>query len=150
MEWEKFVTKTIELMGFEDFRVEAREDERRGAVFIYESAELLKEHLPVFVESLNHVLQLAARRDRSQPLFFDVNNYRLERENLIGELAKAAAKKAVATKGSVPLPAMNSYERRIIHVALAVHPEVTTESIGAGRERYVVVKPIGQLDSRPS
>jgi predicted RNA-binding protein Jag len=37
---------------------------------------------------------------------------------------------------------MNSYERRIVHVELAIHPEVTTESMGVGKERYVIVKPI--------
>ena len=37
---------------------------------------------------------------------------------------------------------MNSYERRLVHVELAVHPSVTTESAGEGRERYVIIKPI--------
>jgi spoIIIJ-associated protein len=75
-------------------------------------------------------------------LFLDINRYRQERENLITELAKAAAKKALATKGEIPLPAMNSYERRLVHVALAVHPDVMTESAGAGKGRYVIIKPI--------
>ena len=38
---------------------------------------------------------------------------------------------------------MNSYERRLVHVELAIHPDVTTESIGAGKNRYVIIKPIG-------
>ena len=39
---------------------------------------------------------------------------------------------------------MNSYERRLVHTALAIHPDVTTESVGEGKERYVVIKPIGK------
>jgi predicted RNA-binding protein Jag len=29
-----------------------------------------------------------------------------------------------------------------VHMELAVHPEVKTESAGEGKERYVVIKPI--------
>lgn len=129
-------------MGFRDFHVEVRE-ERRGTVFIYDNQALVKEALPALVASLNHVVQLVGRKHGIPPVIFDVNNYRQERENLIVELAKAAAKKVHMTRAEVPLPVMNSYERRIVHTALAVHPEVTTESVGEGKERYVVVKPVG-------
>ena len=37
---------------------------------------------------------------------------------------------------------MNAYERRLIHVEIANHPDLKTESIGEGRERRVVIKPI--------
>lgn len=139
---EALVKKIIEFMGFSDFRVEIKPDQRRGSVFIYDSPALVKENLPMLVESVNHVLQMIARKNSEPPIFFDINNYRQERENLIAELARAAAKKVLQTKAQVPLPAMNSYERRLVHVELAIHPEVTTESIGVGKERYVVVKPI--------
>ena len=39
---------------------------------------------------------------------------------------------------------MNSYERRIIHVELASRPDVATESVGLGRARYVVIRPIDE------
>jgi spoIIIJ-associated protein len=48
----------------------------------------------------------------------------------------------VATKVAISLPSMNSYERRIIHTALAIHPDITTVSMGEGKGRYVVIKPI--------
>ena len=37
-----------------------------------------------------------------------------------------------------PMPA---HERRIIHLTLADHPDVTTESIGVGETRKVVILP---------
>lgn len=139
---ETLTKKLVELMGFRDYRVEIREDERRSQVFIYDNPTLVKENLPVLVESLNHLFQLVAKKNNQAPIHVDVNNYRQERENLIAELARAAAKKATQTKEPVSLPAMNAYERRLVHVELAIHPEVTTESTGTGKERYVVVKPI--------
>ncbi len=140
--WETLTKKMVELMGFRDYRVEIKPEEKRGELFIYDGGNFLKEQLPSIVESLNHLFQMIARKNNAEIIFLDVNNYRQERENLIAELARAAAKKAVATKAEIPLPAMNSYERRIVHVALAVHPEVMTESMGEGKERYVIVKAI--------
>ena len=134
--------KIIELMGFDDYTFELDEEHRHGRIFIHNHPSLVKEHLPAILESLNHLVQLVAKKENETPFFFDVNNYRREREELISELARAAARKAVVTKKSISLPAMNSYERRLIHVELAAHPEVTTESAGADRERYVIVKPI--------
>lgn len=139
---EQLTQKIVEFMGFEDYRVEAKPDQKHGAIFIYDNPILVKENLPVLVESLNHLLQMIAKKQNQSPIFFDVNNYRQEREKLIAELARAAAKKVLLTRGKISLPAMNSYERRLVHVELAVHPEVTTESAGVGKERYVVVKPV--------
>ncbi len=142
MENLEFVKKVIEYMGFKDYRVEVKPDQKRGSVFIYDSPTLVKESLPVLVDNLNYLLQMAMKKNSEPPIFFDINNYRQERENLITELARAAAKKALTTKEKISLPAMNSYERRLVHLELSIHPEVMTESVGAGRERCVVIKPI--------
>ena len=141
---EAFVKKTIELMGFDDYTIEIDEEHRHGKIFIHNNPVLVKENLPAILDSINHLAQLIAKKENQGPAFFDVNNYRRERENIIIELARAAARKAVATKEEISLPAMNSYERRIIHVELASRPDVATESAGAGHSRYVVIKPIGE------
>ncbi len=140
--WELFIKKTLDLIGFRDYNLEIKIDEHRGSVFIYEDQEVIKENLPAIVDAMNHVLQMVAKKNRAESIFLDVNNYRHDRERLIAELARAAAKKAMSTKTEISLPAMNSYERRLVHVELAVHPNVKTESAGEGKERYVIIKPI--------
>jgi len=142
--WDTIAKNMVEFMGFRDYKIEVKPEERRGSLFIYDGGDMLKENLPSIVESINHVFQMIAKKNNTELFFLDVNNYRQERETLIAELARAAAKKALTTKGEVSLPAMNSYERRLIHVALAVHPEVVTESAGEGKERYVVIRPIAK------
>lgn len=137
---ETFVKKIIERMGFSDYKLEVDAAHRHGFAFIHDDPALIKENLPVLVANINYLLQLFARKQNEPAFFLDVNNYRRERENLIVELARAAARKVVATKEEIALPVMNSYERRLAHLELAHHPEVTTESIGKGRERYVVVR----------
>lgn len=140
--WETFLQNLITLLRLNDYTLEIDAEHRHGTLFIHEDLSLIQENLPVLVESINHVIQLVARKNNQPPIFLDINNYRRERENLIIELTRATARKVLATKQEIPLPAMNSYERRLAHLELAVHPDVTTESFGRGRNRYVVVKPI--------
>ena len=140
VQWKEFITNTMTLAGFTDWKAEVDEEHKHGTVFIHDTPALIKENLPALVESFNYLIQLIAKKNDQPPIFLDINNYRRERETLITELARAAARKVLATGEAISLPAMNSYERRIVHVALAVHPEVFTESVGAGKERYVVVK----------
>jgi predicted RNA-binding protein Jag len=148
--WETLAKNIVEGMGFRDYRIDIKPEEKRGSLFIYDGGNFIKENLPSIVESINHVFQMIAKKNGAELFFLDVNNYRQERENLIAELARAAAKKAMATKAEVTLPAMNSYERRLVHVELAVHPEVTTESVGEGKERYVIIRPIGLEKKTPA
>jgi spoIIIJ-associated protein len=140
--WEPTIKKIVEGMGFRDYRLELKLDENRGSLFIYENEVWMKENLPMVVDAVNHLLQMVAKKNQTKGIFLDINNYRQERESLIGELARAAAKKVMITKAEVQLPTMNSYERRLVHVELALHPEVKTESVGEGKERYVIIKPV--------
>ena len=140
--WEPTIKKIIEGMGFRDYRLDLVIAENRGSLFIYENEVWLKENLPMVVDAMNHLLQMVAKKNQAKAIFLDINNYRQERESLISELARAAAKKVTATKEEVQLPSMNSYERRLVHVELALHPEVKTESVGEGKERYVIIKPV--------
>lgn len=142
MDWQLFANNILRNIGFQDFRVEIDPEHRHGNIFVYDDPGVSKEQIPSFVESLNHLAQLIAQKNGEEGFFFDINNYRKEREGLIIELAKAAARKVVATKQSISLPVMNSYERRLVHVELAANPEVKTESEGGPRERYVVIRPV--------
>lgn len=139
-QWNTIIKTIVDFLGFKDYRIEMDAERRRGSLFVYDSPGLVKENLPMLVDSLNLLMQLIAKKNGEPAIVIDINNYRQERENLISELARAAAKKVLATKQEVSLPAMNSYERRLVHMALAVHPEVKTESIGEGRDRYVIIK----------
>lgn len=141
--WEPFLKNLVERMGFGDFKTEVDLAHRNASIVIYEQPPGFRDYIPLFVESLNHLSHIIAEKHGESAMFIDVNNYRKEREKLLSELARAAARKVVATKEPVTLPAMNSYERRLIHMELAGRPDVLTESEGNGRERYVTVRLVG-------
>ncbi|MBI2013459.1 MAG: hypothetical protein HYS87_01385 [Candidatus Colwellbacteria bacterium] len=129
----------VESMGFREVSAEHDPAYRKVSIVVGDDPNISK-YLPTLVVNLNHVARLISKRLDLGPVVVDVNNYRKERDILIIDLAKAAARKAVATKEAVQLPAMNAYERRLVHTELSIRPDVTTESSGEGKERFVVVK----------
>lgn len=133
------VKKLLELIGLNDLSVDFDPEGRRVIVFANEG-EYFNRQLPGFITDLEHLVRLLAKRAGTGVFYVDVNNYRKERERIIADLAKAAARKVLVLKQEVRLPAMNAYERRLIHVELSMHPQVTTESTGEGSSRCVVVK----------
>ncbi len=135
----KQISKLIELMGFSAFQIEVDPETKLFSVSI-EDAAITATRLPILVLNINRVARLIAKRHGDHPVVIDINNYRRERERLILELARAAARRAAATGEPVNLPIMNAYERRLIHAELSMRPDVATESVGEGRERYVIVK----------
>jgi len=128
-------------MGFNELRVEADEESRKIMIFINDRV-VGRESLPMLVLNLERIARLMAKKLDHPPIIIDVNHYKKEREGLIVKLARAAARKAAATGEDISLPAMNAYERRIVHTELSVRPDVQTESTGESRSRHVVVKPI--------
>ena len=141
-QWEQFIKELFVRMGMAEARLEVDPDGRRISVFINDEYVPIKQSIMEIVGAVNYIVQLVARREGWEQVFVDVNNYRRERERIILDLARAAAKKAQMTKQEVSLPAMNAYERRLVHVELAMRPDVKTESVGGGKERYVVIKPL--------
>ncbi|MDP3901649.1 MAG: R3H domain-containing nucleic acid-binding protein [bacterium] len=135
------IKKFLELIGFNDYTVNCDTENRKITIFINEG-DWLKKWLPQLVLDIDHLAKLMAKKEGVDKVFIDVNNYCVEREKLIVELAKAAARKVLINKQEVQLPAMNAYERRLVHVELATRPDVKTESSGDGHERHVVVRPL--------
>lgn len=103
-----------------------------------------KELIPAFQELCRRLLGV---QDTSQDkegekvrVFFDIQGERQKREEKLKELAQAAARKVRREKKDLGLPPMNSFERRIIHFEISLFPDLTSESIGEGSERRVVIK----------
>lgn len=136
--------KLKKIIGFLSLRnviIDVDEAGRRIGVTTDED-EWFDRHVPELVSELKYLSTLLARKTGEPSFVIDINNYRKEREKLILEIAKAAAQKVLVTKEEVRLPAMNAYERRLVHVELAMRPDVKTESAGEGKDRCVVIRPI--------
>lgn len=95
------------------------------------------------LSSLQYIIRLimAHRRKAWVPIMIDVEGYRQRRYEALQALARRVAEQ-VKTKGApIALRPMPAYERRVVHLTLADHPDVTTESIDTGGMRKVVIYP---------
>jgi len=75
------------------------------------------------------------------PITIDVEGYKQRRCDSLRALAQRLAEQVKVKKAPFTLEPMPAYERRIIHLALADHPDVATHSIGFGEARKVVIEP---------
>lgn len=74
-------------------------------------------------------------------LSLNVNDYRERRETTLKALADSAVTQVLATQNPHSLPPMPASERRLIHLYLADHPQVSTTSEGQGYHRYIIISP---------
>jgi spoIIIJ-associated protein len=74
-------------------------------------------------------------------LTLNAGDWRERRGESLEAMALHAISKVVATGTEVEMPPMSPSDRRIIHLALKDHPEVTSESSGEGNFRRVVIRP---------
>lgn len=70
----------------------------------------------------------------------DIAGYKSKRERNIMYEAKKIAREVSKTKVDAKLDPMNSYERRIVHTAIADFKHIETESEGEDPNRCVVIK----------
>jgi spoIIIJ-associated protein len=71
----------------------------------------------------------------------NVGDYRQKEEDYLKNLAFAAAQRAKETGEPQNLYNLKAWQRRVVHMALSEDSEITTESVGEGEERFLVVKP---------
>ena len=75
------------------------------------------------------------------PIVLDVENYKQRRCEGLRILANRLAEQVKTKKTPFSMEPMPAFERRVVHLALADHPDVTTESTGFGESRKVVIIP---------
>ena len=93
--------------------------------------------------ALQYITRLIASRElqRRANIVLDVEGYKSRREQMLQKLAKRMANQALQMGRTVSLEPMSPYERRIVHLTLRDHPDVSTQSVGEGDRRKVTIVP---------
>jgi len=84
-------------------------------------------------------LILTHRTGAPAPITLDVEGYKERRYTALRALAQRIADQVRNRHMAFSLEPMPADERRIIHLALADYPDITTESVGEGDSRKVMV-----------
>lgn len=95
------------------------------------------------LEALQIVLSLALSKkmDKFIRVSIEVGDYKKNRTDWLESIAARAKEQVLLENREVALPALKSWERRIVHMMLQNDEEVTSESVGEGKNRTLIVKP---------
>ncbi len=96
------------------------------------------------LDALQELTRLAATAETGQRsrLMLDVAGYRARRRVELTELAVSTAEDVKANGEAVKMPAMNPFERKIVHDAVATVSGIESSSEGEEPRRRVVVSPL--------
>ncbi len=93
------------------------------------------------IQALQHLVATAFRRQLGDDnrIVVDCNGFRREKDAELKQMAQFLAGKARDMGNSQEMGPLNPYERRIVHMAVAELPDVTSESIGDAFMKTVII-----------
>src|SRR5919106_1798186 len=136
-----FVQNVVKAMGVElTARIEESPEGTRinlegddGGVFVRRGGEGL--------QALQHLVATAFRKQLGDDnrIVIDCNGFRRDKDKELRQMALFMADKARASGTPQEMGPLNPYERRIVHLAIAEDPGVTSESIGDAFMKTVII-----------
>lgn len=95
------------------------------------------------LEALQLLISLSASKKigRFVRVSVEVGDYKKNRTEYLERLAQQTKERVLQDGRAHTLSSLKSWERRIVHLILQDDDEVTSESMGEGKERVLVVKP---------
>jgi spoIIIJ-associated protein len=93
------------------------------------------------LQALQHVVATAFRRQLGDDnrIVVDCNGFRKDKDAEIKQMARFMAEKARSSGMPQEMGPLNPYERRIVHIAIAEDPTVSSESIGDAFMKTVII-----------
>ena len=93
------------------------------------------------LQALQHLVATAFRRQLGDDnrIIVDCNNYRRDKDAELKRMARFVAEKAKSSGAPQEMGPLNPYERRIVHLAIAEDPSVSSESIGDAFMKTVII-----------
>lgn len=93
------------------------------------------------LQALQHIVATAFRKQLGDDnrIVIDCNGFRKEKDAELRQMAQFIAEKARSSGMPQEMGPLNPYERRIVHLAIAEDPTVTSESIGDAFMKTVII-----------
>jgi spoIIIJ-associated protein len=93
------------------------------------------------LQALQHIVATAFRKQLGDDnrIVIDCNGFRKDKDAELRQMARFIADKARSSGTPHEMGPLNPYERRIVHLAIAEDPTVTSESIGDAFMKTVII-----------
>jgi spoIIIJ-associated protein len=93
------------------------------------------------LQALQHIVATAFRKQLGDDnrIVVDCMGFRRDKDAELRQMAKFMADKARSSGAPQEMGPLNPYERRIVHMTIAEHSDVTSESIGDAHMKTVII-----------
>lgn len=145
----KITSQLFKLLGVavSQLKASSQDDFVHLDIKVEEPALVIGHHGEI-IGSLQLIIALMAYHQlgKWQKIVLNINDWRAEREEYLKKIALNLAQKVKFSGKPMSAPYLTPFERRVVHLYLADHPDVETYSEGEGRSRRLVIKPKGGVD----
>lgn len=141
----EFLLGVLERMGI-SADIDIKDDTDRTTLEIQTAdTELVIGRRGVVIDALQHLVNKAVfkekRDEKTKPIVVDAGGFRDKQIDRLRTLAQRMGEKALQTKQIVELQPMSPHDRRIVHMAIAEIPGLSSRSEGEGEDRHILVVP---------
>jgi spoIIIJ-associated protein len=144
----EFLLGVLERMGI-SADIDIKDDSDRTVLEIQTGdTEVVIGRRGVVIDALQHLVNKAVFKERGErdkekvkPLVVDAGGYREKQVERLRGIAQKMGEKALQTKQIVELQPMSPHDRRIVHMAIAEMPGLSSRSEGEGEDRHILVVP---------
>jgi spoIIIJ-associated protein len=150
----EFLLGVLERMGI-SADIDIKDDTDKTVLEIQtKDTEVVIGRRGVVIDALQHLVNKVVYRDRTgdrgKPLVVDAGGFRDKQVERLRSLAQRMGEKALQTKQIVELQPMSPHDRRIVHMAIAEMPGLSSRSEGEGEDRHILVVPAEAAGASPS
>ena len=138
---EDFVRRTLAAMGI-DLRITIADTPDSVRIDLAgEQGEVLLRRRAEALDALQHIVNTAFRRelDGDRSLVVDCLDYRKGKDAELRQMAKYLMERAKSTGTPQEMGPLNPYARRLVHLAVAEDPQMSSESIGDAFLKTVII-----------
>lgn len=129
--------------------IDISDDEDRTTLAIQTAdSEVVIGRRGVVLDALQHLMNKAIFKDRGErgtergkPIVVDAGGFRDKQVDRLRGIAQKVGEKALATQQIQKLQPMSPHDRRIVHMAVAEIPGLSTHSEGEGEDRHILIVP---------
>jgi predicted RNA-binding protein Jag len=143
----KTIEEIFNLLGTPTDSIAYSLDEKKGHFFSVKSNEFEKISLEKegLIKDLVYLLKRIFNKNSlsNEDVFkctIDINDQQSNLDKKLKIKALEIAEEARKLKTDILMDPMSSYERMVIHSTLSTLPDISTESVGEGRERRIKIK----------
>lgn len=98
---------------------------------------------------INQIMSKNAGEGAFKRVILDVEGWRKQKEEELSQKANEWGKEVLETGKEMEVEPQSSWQRRVVHTVISEMGGLTSESVGIGRDRHIVIKVASKKDDKP-